>query len=374
MEPSKEGTRNDPQGTIVVTGGGTGGHLFPALAVVEAVQQKTTLPLQFIGLHQERDRSEVQRRGVSFYGIPLKGLKRRLTLNNFKSVFLALSGSVRCLGLLKRLGRGVIFGVGGYVSAPAMLAGKILGWKLTLHEQNAVPGLVNRKIARWCDRVFLTYKDSERYFKGISCHVTGMPIRSELIDLSKKKEPVATGEEPFILLVGGSQGAKKLVEFTLQACQRLKEKGLDFTALVQTGERNWEWAKTLKRPEQVELVPFIENMSEVYSKADVVISRAGSGSLSEIALWGLPSILIPYPFASEDHQRINAEEFRKTGAAYVINESELNQDRLAEILEEFIIQKEKRLAMGNKALSLANPNAASVIADELIHLLEVAGT
>ncbi len=356
---------------IVVTGGGTGGHLYPALAVVEELQTSTDVELHYIGLKKERDQKEVQSRGIPFYGLRLAGLKRRLTFQNLRAVWYAVAGWIGCLRILKTFGKGVVFGVGGYVSAPAMLAGKILGWKLALHEQNAIPGLVNRNLARFCDRVFLTYVHSQRYFPGLNCRCTGMPIRKAVRETAHREPSQRENKPPLVFVMGGSQGARKLVEITLPAFRQLEGKKIAFQAVVQTGERNYEWAKTLPTASSVTLVPFIEDMASMYRQTDVVVSRAGSGSLSEIALWGFPSILVPYPYASDDHQRKNAEEFQNAKAAYLCDEADLNQENAAMLLEELLTNREKRIEMGKQAKSLAHDSAATVIASQLLDLWKV---
>lgn len=357
---------------VIVTGGGTGGHLFPALAVAEALRrEKPELRLLYIGREHERDRNEVERRRFTFKGFPLEGLRRKITLGNISALWHFTKALWQCWGMMRRRPPGVVFGVGGYVSAPAMAAGKAAGWMVALHEQNTIPGLVNRLLASRCDRVFVTYESSKEYFKGTSCMTTGLPLRGDLLEAFDRRTPREPSETPSVLLIGGSQGARRVVETGLQAFWNLHSLGIEFHAVVQTGEKNYEWAESLPRPEEVVLVPFIEDMAGAYRDADVVLSRAGSGSLSEIALWGLPSILIPYPFASENHQAANAKTFTDAEAALAIEEKELTPNRLSDLLLQLLQDKDKRTVMGKKAESLARRDAAQVIAKELIRLLDL---
>lgn len=355
---------------IVITGGGTGGHLYPALAVAEALQdERPGLDLLFIGRDSERERKEVERRNIPFYGFPLKGLRRQITPSNICALWRFMAAFWQCRSLLKRCSPGVVFGVGGYVSAPAMTAGKRLGWKVALHEQNTIPGLVNRFLASHCDRVFATFESSVAHFSGADCMVTGLPLRREILNALDRRAPRGRSEVPFVLLTGGSQGARKMVEAALQAFQQVKDRGLVFRARVQTGERNFEWALSLPRPKEVELAPFIHDMASAYEETDLIVARAGSGSLSEIALWGIPSILIPYPFASENHQRENARSFENAGAAWLIEESTLTPESLAEAIVSLLRDKARRESMKHSAASLARRDAARTIAQELLRLL-----
>ncbi|MEW6236166.1 MAG: undecaprenyldiphospho-muramoylpentapeptide beta-N-acetylglucosaminyltransferase [Candidatus Omnitrophota bacterium] len=357
-------------GTVVVTGGGTGGHLYPAIAVAQALRRKRpVIGILFIGREAEKDRAEVEKKGIDFVGLKLEGLQRRISLTNLRSLAYAAGGLWRCLRMMKRYPKGVVFGVGGYVSAPAMVAGKILGWRVTMHEQNTIPGLVNRIMAPWCASVFITYEETKKWLKDTACEWTGFPLRRELIE-RRRQASVAAKECPGILVIGGSQGARKLVETGLEALKRLDEANLPYRAVVQAGERNYEWAQTLGAPQRAELVPFIHDMPEAYAAADIVVSRAGSGSLAEIALWGRPSILVPYPFASENHQQKNAEVFAQRGAARLIPENELTTEALSEALAGLLRDEEKRKTMSARALELARDDAADRIAEEILRWLE----
>ncbi len=357
---------------VVVTGGGTGGHLYPAIAVAQAlIRNDASLEIIFIGRQREKEQNEVERRGIRFIGLPLEGLRRKLTLRNMRALSLALTGFYKCYRLMKGYPNGIVFGVGGYVSAPAMAAGKWLGWKLTMHEQNTVPGLVNRVMAPKCDAVFTTYKETDAYLPNVDCQQTGYPLREELLEQHQSYGQYQQAHSvPSILLIGGSQGARNVVEKGLQALYRLSESGVLYRALVQTGEHNYEWAQQFPRGNEVTLTPFIDSMAEAYAVADLVISRAGSGSLAEIALWGLPSILIPYPFASENHQYKNAEVFCQANAACLLEEKDLTDERLASTLLDLIQDTGRRQAMSRQASSLAQSDAADRIAGKLLHLFE----
>jgi len=328
------------------------------------------LPLLFVGRDVERDRQEMEKRSIPFYGLRLEGLRRRWSLRNPRAVFRFGLGGLRCLWILSRRRRGVVFGVGGYVSAPAMAAGKVLGWSLILHEQNTVPGLVNRRLARWCDTVLVTFEKTRDYWPNLPCVRTGFPLRREILESARVPVSPRETEMPTLLVMGGSQGAKALVERSLAAFRMLETGGVRLRAIVQTGERNYEWATALEHPGWVTLIPFIEDMAAVYAQTDLVIGRAGSGSLAEISCWGLPSILIPYPFAGEDHQRINAEVYAQAGAAELIPEPELSPETLAERVRSLLRDTERRTEMGRKAKSFAHEGAADRIVEEILRRLE----
>ncbi|MFB3784952.1 MAG: undecaprenyldiphospho-muramoylpentapeptide beta-N-acetylglucosaminyltransferase [bacterium] len=364
-------TEEGRTGTIILTGGGTGGHLYPALAVAEALRAADPdVRLAYLGKEAPRDREEVEKRGIPFHGFRVEGMRRRLTWTNARALWRAAAAAWQCGRWMKPLRPGVIFGVGGYVSAPALLAGRWRGWKLTLHEQNVRPGAVNRIMARWCGRVYVTYPATRDFWKTLPCQVTGFPLRRELIEERDRAVSGSTKAVPGVLVTGGSQGARRLVEISLEAFHRLAARGAAFRAVVQTGERNYDWARTRLCPAAVELVPFIHDMAAAYRDADVMVSRAGSGSLSEIALWGLPAILVPYPYASGNHQYVNARAFQDAGAARVMEEKDLTPEGLAAALADLLGQAETRREMGRRAAALARRDAADVIANDLLELLK----
>lgn len=358
---------------LVVTGGGTGGHLFPALAVVEAV--KELAPQQeilYIGRDADSDRNEVQKRNILFVGLKLMGFRRRITIENIKALWLFWRGVQQAKKIMRAYSNGIVFGVGGYVSAPAMIAGWRLGWHVCLHEQNTIPGLVNRTLARWCKHVYATFENSTAYLKNKNCTVTGFPLRNSILQAAKQHKPIAEPFQhtPHILLIGGSQGAKHLVELVNPVFHELDKHGIAYTATVQTGERNFEAAKNMTWSRNVSLVSFIHNMPEAYSITDIIISRAGAGSLSEIALWGIPAILVPYPYASENHQEHNAKAWVDAGAAVCLREQELTSGKLYSEIAGLLQNTDRRKEMHGGAASLARSDAAQSIAKDLIALLE----
>lgn len=354
---------------IVITGGGTGGHLYPALSVAQAIRRLSPdTPILYIGREAERDRTEVERRGFAFTGFPMEGLRRKLDTRNLRALWRFMTATLRCLLMLRRHPRGVVFGVGGYVSAPAMIAAKILGWSVSLHEQNTVPGLVNRSLGRLCTTVYLTYAKTLEYWAIPKAEVVGFPLRDELVLARNQAETQTDTWKPHILVIGGSQGARRLTQVALEAFSRLSERNMTFEATVQTGPLNFEWAQSLPAPEGVSRVPYIDNMAEAYARCSIVISRAGSGSLSEIALWGLPAILVPFPYASEDHQRVNAEVFTELNAAIQMTEKELSSEQLSDELHTLLTDETRRRDMSRNAASLARVDASERIARELIQL------
>ena len=358
---------------LVVTGGGTGGHLFPALSVVEAV--KELAPQQeilYIGRDAERDRMEVQKRNIPFAGLTLMGLRRRITVENIKALWLFWRGVQQAKKMMREYPCGVVFGVGGYVSAPAMIAGWQLGWHVCLHEQNTIPGLVNRTLARWCSHVYATFDISTKYLKNKNCTVSGFPLRKSILQAAKQRHHLAepSNQPPYILLIGGSQGAKRLVELVNPVFHDLDKQGIAYNATVQTGERNFEAAQAMSWSANATLVPFIHDMAEAYFKTDIIISRAGAGSLSEIALWGIPAILVPYPYASENHQEHNAKAWVDAGAAVCLREQELTSEKLYSEIAGLLQHADRRKDMHGGAASLARSDAAQTIAQDLIGLLE----
>ncbi|NMC81682.1 MAG: undecaprenyldiphospho-muramoylpentapeptide beta-N-acetylglucosaminyltransferase [Armatimonadetes bacterium] len=352
--------------TVVLTGGGTGGHIYPALSIGDALSSQGA-SLLYIGNQTGPEARIVPQHGIPFRGIGAGRLDRRGPIAGLIGV---TRGTISAMRLLRRSEAKVIVGTGGYACVPVALAGFLRRVPVILHEPNAVAGRANRLLGRLATRVTLGFPESGRGLPSSRCVVTGVAVRIPKAVPSPEKARRAFGLDPdrlTLLVAGGSQGAAAVNSVVFGALDRIGVLG--WQILHQTGPKHFnDSVKSLMadRP-YYRALPFIEDMTAAYTATDVAVARTGASSIAELALHALPAILVPYPYAADDHQRANAEIPRKAGAARVIDQSGFNPATLCEALQE-LAGAEVRDAMKNSARQLARPNAAKDIAEVALSL------
>jgi UDP-N-acetylglucosamine--N-acetylmuramyl-(pentapeptide) pyrophosphoryl-undecaprenol N-acetylglucosamine transferase len=276
---------------------------------------------------------------------------------------------IQSLSIIKEFGPNITLGVGGYSAGPVCLAARLLGCPTVIHEQNSFPGLTNRLLSRIVHKVMISFEESSAYLKRNNVLLTGNPIRPEFITLPGQENGI---HQPFRLLVmGGSQGAKSINRTFIDALRILKEGGNAPDVIHQTGRVDYEEILTLYREKEIQadVQPFIDNMKEAYAWADLVINRAGASTVSELAALGKPSILIPYPFAANNHQEVNAGLLSKKGGAEMVLEKDLNSAALAGLILKYMKNPEALLIMGKNARALGRPEATNRIVDTLLEMV-----
>ncbi len=355
-----------------MAGGGTGGHLFPALALAEEFRGRDKdASITFMGA-----KGGLEERIVPKYGYPLRvlsveGIKRRGTLKKIKAGVLALSSTVKALGILRELKPDGVIGSGGYSSAPVVLAARLLGIRTAILEQNALPGLTNKVLGKFADRVYVSFDEARRHFPAGKTVLAGNPVRKGIIKGGAGKRARAKGERFSILVFGGSQGAVAINAAFLDATEYLTDIWPNLKVVHQTGEDGYEKAKEgYKRKNlKAEVFKFIDDMATAYQGADLVVCRAGATSLAEITALGIPSILIPYPFAADDHQTANARCLSDAGGAVMIRQDELTGSTLASAIRRLYGDGEATEGMRRKARALGKPGAAKTIADDFLKII-----
>jgi UDP-N-acetylglucosamine--N-acetylmuramyl-(pentapeptide) pyrophosphoryl-undecaprenol N-acetylglucosamine transferase len=351
---------------LIIAGGGTGGHIFPGLAVGKELLRRYPASEVLFVTGDRKIESEILE-GAGFARVPIivEGIKGRGFLNKIKAAIKLPCGLFQSLLIIKRFSPDVVLGVGGYSAGPVCLAARILGVRTAIHEQNSYPGATNRLLSRFVDRIFISFPESKALFPEGKVFLSGNPIRENFLTGEGKKEDGSKGFK--ILVTGGSQGASAINAMMIEALTRMKDKGMMPQIVHQAGQRDYE--VVLKGYNERHIVadvkPFIQDMPAAYRQADIVIGRAGAGTVFELAALGKPSILIPYPFAADDHQTANARMLGDCGGAKVIAQSDLNSDQLAEILEGFMNDRASLDEMGRKAKRVAMPDAAKVIVDQI---------
>jgi UDP-N-acetylglucosamine--N-acetylmuramyl-(pentapeptide) pyrophosphoryl-undecaprenol N-acetylglucosamine transferase len=355
---------------MIIAGGGTGGHLFPGIAIAEEfLGRNPAYRVLFIGTERGLEKKILGGLGLPLRTIHVEGIKGQRPLRTAGALTKIPGGLFASFQILREFRPDIVVGVGGYASGPAVLAAFLMGVKTAIAEQNAFPGLTNRVLGHLADRIFLTFPVSQRWFPKRRTDVTGNPIRAAFLaekPMEERKDPRFT-----ILVFGGSQGAhaiNRIVGEALDGLQHLKDR-LRF--IHQVGEKDLETmtATYRERGFAADVSPFITDMAAAYHKADLLICRAGATSIAEITASGKASILIPFPFAVNDHQAQNAEVLSRTGAAEVIAEKDLSGPGLARVLERLYQNPCAVRKMEAAAAALGKRQAARDIVDICLMLI-----
>lgn len=368
---------------ILIAGGGTAGHVFPALAVArELTARAGDVEVVFVGVADRLEARLVPEAGFELHTIDAVAIPRRPSPSLLRVPGALRAGVRQCRELITERHAAAAVTFGGYVSFPLDRAAFREQLPLVIHEQNSVPGLTNRVAARWCDRVAVTFPGSvTRFRQGERCVITGDPVRSDVVHLDREARRgaalAAFGLDPdrrTVLVFGGSQGARSINQAVVAAHGFWGGRNLQLLhaaggAGYSAAARDWEQARTA-HPDgpPVKLVEFIDDMAAAYAAADVVVCRAGATSIAELTVLGLPSVLIPYPYATADHQRENAEALARAGGAAVIDEEELTGERLVATLAPLLDDPSAYAAMAQGARAFGRPDAAAAVARLVLEL------
>lgn len=363
---------------VVLTGGGTGGHIYPALAIGHKIMEiNPRSSLLYIGTNRGLESRIVPQQGIPFEAITITGFRRSLSWENVRTIVRFWQGVRRSKELLKKFKPDVVVGTGGYVCGPVVYAASRLGIPTLIHEQNVIPGLTNKFLSRYVNAVAVSFAESVDHFNRCKDVVhSGNPRASEVVLANSEQGFSSLGlksQTPFVLIVGGSIGAKAINNALVEIVPMMA-KLPDVHFVFVTGDRFYE--ETAKRIEQIQpkladqmhILPYINNMPEVLSAASLVISRAGASSLAEITALGKPSILIPSPNVTNNHQEANARSLADAGAAVMLLESQLTGDLLFEHIHKIMSDSLHRASMADASRKLGMPNAATAIYEQIKRL------
>ncbi len=352
----------------MLAGGGTGGHVFPALAIAHALKAlKPDLNLVFIGTKDRIEARVVPQNGFRFETIWISGLRRSLRPDNLLVPIKIVVALVQSFFLMIRLRPVAVIGTGGYVCGPVLFASTMLRIPTVIHESNSYPGVTTRLLARRVQRVFLAFEDARKWLNGATnTAIVGTPTRSIIGSASRKQALQFFGlndGKPVLLVLGGSQGAAAINEAILNCMNDFGNDGVQ--VIWQTGERHFNEMRMKLGDRSIGWMgPFIGPMEMAYAAADLVVSRAGATTIAELTLTGSPAVLVPYPRAAEDHQTHNAQTLVNAGAAELVREEEISE--LGMVIMMLLKDKARRNAMGAAAKKLAHPNAAGIIAQHIL--------
>ncbi len=361
---------------IIVSGGGTGGHIYPALAIAkQIIEQHPDGKILYIGSGKGLEADIVPKAGVDFKAIEISGFKRSLSIENIKTIIRFFRAVTESKKMIREFGADAVVGTGGYVCGPVVYAAAKLGIPTLVHEQNVIPGLTNKFLSRHTDRIAVSFSGSAQYFPKDKVVVTGNPRATEVAKADPEQGRSSLAVRPsrrIILVVGGSRGARAINEAFLQAVPELATKK-DLHFIYVTGEVHYQKVKEqLEKHEiqsNVSVYPFIYNMPQVLAATDLIVNRAGASFLAEITSLGIPSILIPSPYVTNNHQEKNARWLEEHGAATVILEKDLTGPSLIESIDHIMMNKTKWFEMKAAAKKLGEPKAANKLYEELKRLV-----
>lgn len=358
---------------VILTTGGTGGHVFPALAVAEEIRRRfPEAEFLFVGGTYGPERAMVERAGIAFEGLPVRGVLGR-GLRSIGAAFGIAAGVLRAIRIIGRFRPDAVVGFGGYAAFAACMAAKLREVPVAVHEQNSVPGLANRLIGKFADRVLISLPDEREMFLTRKTTLTGNPVRQAILALRDKKNDARKGgHAPRLLVVGGSLGAKALNEAMMAMLPALKEAGIDVHH--QTGKADYD--RVVKEYAQYGMVgdghivaPFIDDMAEAYAQADLVLCRAGATTIAELTAAGKPALFVPFPSATHNHQVANARYLEQRGAAAVVEEKDIPQTDLASLVIGLLKDRDALHAMSMAARREGRPEAAAAVVSGIMDIL-----
>lgn len=354
--------------SVLIAGGGTGGHIFPGIAVAEEFKRRyPESQIVFVGTPSGLENRIVPQAGFTLELIEVSALKRVGIAQQLKSLVGLPKSFLAVHSLIKEYTPDVVIGVGGYASGPAVLIASLLSVPTMVAEQNAMPGFTNRLLKRFIKAAAVSFQEAADYF-GKKAEVTGNPVRAEFFDIPVK-EP---SDVIHILITGGSRGARAINDAMIKALPLLYSVKDRITITHQTGQADFESVRDVysKSGLNADVKPFIDRMIDEFYRADLVVCRAGATTIAELAAAGKPAIMIPFPFAADDHQRKNAEAVERAGAGRMILQAELSPDRLAQELSWHINDPQQLLRMAETAKRLGRPDAAAKVVDLAVSIIK----
>ncbi len=327
---------------VVVTAGGTGGHIFPALAIINKIkEEEPNSEFLYIGTHNRMEKDLIPELGIPYQAIEVTGFKRKISLDNIKALTNFLSARKKCKKIMQEFNPDLVIGTGGYVTAPVIWAAKKTGHKTFIHEQNSVVGLSNKYLSKYADKIGVSFETTINMFPKEKAVLTGNPCGEKAINTPKitKKEFGLDEKKKLVLIVMGSLGSKTINEKMSEYIYGFRNK--NYQVVFVTGNDHYDKIKTKMFPDNVKVVPFIKDMPGLMKDTDLMVSRAGASTMSEILALGIPTIFIPSPYVTNNHQYKNAMDLVKKNAALILEEKDLNKNTFIRSIDEIMENEEK---------------------------------
>jgi UDP-N-acetylglucosamine--N-acetylmuramyl-(pentapeptide) pyrophosphoryl-undecaprenol N-acetylglucosamine transferase len=360
---------------VIVSGGGTGGHIFPAVAIANAIKaQYPDAEILFVGAKGKMEMEKVPKAGYPIKGLWISGLQRKLTLQNLSFPFKVISSLWNSRKIIKSFNPDLAIGVGGFASGPLLQMAAWMKVKTLIHESNSFPGITNKILAKNVNTICVAFPGMDKYFPIDKLVITGNPVRKEILKLEGKRTRAAEmfgldEHKPTLLVIGGSQGARSINQAILAGLKTISELGIQL--VWQTGESFAKQANDATQAignQQLKTYPFIYEMDYAYAMADLVVSRAGAMSISELSLVKKPAILVPFPFAAEDHQTKNAQTLVNYNAGVLVEDKNAQTELIPEV-QRLITQPDELDKLSLNIAGLKAEDATGLIMNEVMKLL-----
>ena len=325
---------------VIIAAGGSGGHIYPALGIIDKIKKmEPKSEFLYVGTHNRMEKDIVPKTKIPFMSLEVYGLRRKITLQNFKSILFFLKAIKQMKKTIKYFKPDIVIGVGGYVSAPVVYAAHRLKIPTFIHEQNSEPGLSNKFLMRFADKIGISMKESKEFFPNDKVVFTGNPCGERVYNAKKKSKKYFgfDNKKKLVLMVMGSIGSGTIAEAMKIIIPMLTD--IDYEVAFVTGKRDYEEFKNIKCPENVKILEYVDNMGEFLKSTDLVITRSGASMLSEITVLGIPSILIPSPYVANDEQNKNAKVLEAAGAAVILDEKDFDYNNLTKEIKNILEDK-----------------------------------
>ena len=359
----------------IISGGGTGGHIFPAIAIADALKANDpSAEILFVGANGRMEMERVPKAGYKIIGLDIMGIQRRLTLKNLKVPFMLIKSLAKARKVIKDFSPDVAIGVGGYASGPLLRVASMLGVPTLIQEQNSYPGITNKLLSKKAASICVAYEDMQRFFPAEKIRLTGNPVRSEVVQIADKRQEGLdyfgmSSTKKTVLVIGGSLGALSINDALIALHKEIADE-LGYQLIWQTGKRYFERIEVSMEgglEDRVHITKFIDRMDLAYAAADIIISRAGALSISELCLVAKPTILIPSPNVSEDHQTKNAMSLVKRDAAILIKDNVIKVE-LTQVLRALKEDPNRAAVLSANIRSLGKADAPQEIVEEILRI------
>lgn len=355
---------------VVITAGGTGGHIFPALALISKLKEKDkNVEILYIGTTNRMEKDIIPKEGIPYIGIEMKGLNRKNIFKNIDVMKTYLKAVSKAKAELTKFKPDIVIGFGGYISAPVIYAAHKLKIKTIIHEQNSIPGVSNKFLSRYVDKVLVSFKESIKDFPNDKTIYTGNPRSEQIKDIEKINKTTLglKKDKALIIIVMGSLGSLTMTKKLKETLPLFKNK--DYQVLLITGKDYYDEYKDIKLSSNVKLVPFVDNLLGLMKDADLIVTRSGASTIAEITSIGLPAIMVPSPYVTNNHQYVNAKSLEDDGACIILKEEDFNKDSLVNLLDKTINDKKKLNSMRSALLKRGVTDSATRIYEEIIKLV-----
>ena len=356
---------------VVISAGGTGGHIYPALAIINKIkEQEPNSEFLYIGTTDRMEKNIIPEKNIPYVGIEMKGLDRKHPFSNIKVLSMYKKAIKKAKEEIKKFNPDIVIGVGGYITAPVITAAKKLGYKAVIHEQNSILGLSNKMLAKKVNKVLVSLPNSMKYFKDGHAVYTGNPRSEEIvkIEAAKKEELGLSKDKKLVVIVMGSLGSATINEKEKELIKEFE--GKDYEVILITGNKYYDDYKNISIPSNVKVVPFLNNLINVLKVTDLIVSRAGASTIAEITAIGLPSIMVPSPYVTNNHQMKNALELQEAGACKILEEQNFDKEHLIPMIDEIFEKTEEYDKMREASKKLGVTTSATKVYNEIKKVVE----